>query len=335
MHLPEEQTLATLVSWLKAGRKAALATVVATWGSSPRPVGSMMAIDGDGRIEGSVSGGCIEGAVVHAAFEIMAGGAPRLLEFSVSSERAWEVGLACGGKVQVYVENIDNASGVILEKLLKAKAARMSALRVVRLADGHNMLIEGGEIGKAGLSPDISGILALNPTQSQLTSGGWFIHAFLPAPRLFIIGGVHIAQYLASMAQATGYDVTVIDPRAAFANAERFASTPILQDWPDEAMAALKPDSRTAIVTLTHDPKLDDPALHVALKSDAFYIGALGSRKTHGQRLDRLKVAGFDEAQMARIHGPAGLDIGARSPAEIAVSILAEMTIFLHGGTAS
>ena len=147
-----------------------------------------------------------------------------------------------------------------------------------------------------------------------------------PAPRVLIVGAVHITQGLAPMASLAGYDVTVIDPRRAFATDARFPGIALSTDWPDEALAALKPDFRTAVVTLTHDPKLDDPALAAALKSDCFYIGALGSKKTHASRLERLRAAGFDDAALARIHGPAGLSIGAKTPAEIAVSVLAELT---------
>lgn len=163
------------------------------------------------------------------------------------------------------------------------------------------------------------------------TDGSHFIHVHNPPLRMIIVGAVHISQMLAPMAELSGYAVTIVDPRGSFATEERFPGVTLSDDWPDEALEALQPDSRTAIVTLTHDPKLDDPALHVALRSDAFYIACLGSKRTHGRRLERLREEGFGEADFARLHGPAGLAIGAVSPAEIAVSVLAEMTAVKHG----
>lgn len=165
---------------------------------------------------------------------------------------------------------------------------------------------------------------------AEVGNGRWFFDCHNPPLRLIIIGAVHISQTLVPMASIAGYEVIVVDPRASFATAERFPNVTLIDDWPDEAMEALKPDSRTAVVTLTHDPKLDDPALEIALKSDAFYITCLGSRRTHAKRVERLKAMGFDDAAIGRIHAPAGLDIGAVSPAEIAISVLAELTAVLH-----
>lgn len=165
---------------------------------------------------------------------------------------------------------------------------------------------------------------------AELSDARWFFDCHNPPLRLIIVGAVHISQTLVPMAAIAGYEVVVIDPRASFATTERFPNVALVDDWPDEAMEALKPDNRTAIVTLTHDPKLDDPALEVALKSDAFYITCLGSRRTHAKRVERLKEMGFDDAAIGRIHAPAGLDIGAVSPAEIAISVLAELTAVLH-----
>ncbi len=165
---------------------------------------------------------------------------------------------------------------------------------------------------------------------AEVGSGRWFFDCLNPPLRLIIIGAVHISQTLVPMAAIAGYEVIVVDPRASFATAERFPNVTLIDDWPDEAMEALKPDSRTAVVTLTHDPKLDDPALEIALKSDAFYITCLGSRRTHAKRVERLKAMGFDDATIGRIYAPAGLDIGAVSPAEIALSVLAELTAVLH-----
>jgi len=216
----------------------------------------------------------------------------------------------------------------ILAQLVKDRAAKRPVVLATRLTDGFGKLLyptekrEENWLIKAShevLASDRAAVVA-GP------DGDWFLNPFNPPLRLVIVGAVHIAQPLARMAALAGYDVTVIDPRTAFASENRFPDIDLRHDWPDEAMAALAPDTRTAVVTLTHDPKLDDPALQAALKSPAFYIGALGSKKTHAARLARLTEAGFEDIDIARIHGPVGLSIGAKSPAEIAISIMAQIT---------
>ncbi|WP_339833118.1 XdhC family protein [uncultured Parvibaculum sp.] len=216
----------------------------------------------------------------------------------------------------------------ILAQLVKDRAAKRPVVLATRLTDGFGKLVyptekqEENWLIKASyevLASDRAAIVA-GP------DGDWFLNPFNPPLRLIIVGAVHIAQPLARMAALAGYDVTVIDPRTAFASENRFPDIDLRHDWPDEAMAALAPDTRTAVVTLTHDPKLDDPALQAALKSPAFYIGALGSQKTHAARVARLKEAAFEDVDIARIHGPVGLAIGAKSPTEIAISIMAEIT---------
>ncbi|GAB4179073.1 MAG: hypothetical protein OHK0024_17360 [Thalassobaculales bacterium] len=220
----------------------------------------------------------------------------------------------------------------LLEAVLAARAARMPVGLVTRLADGAQALVTpDAVIGE--LAVDAAAVRALVAAdRSGRQEDGTFVQAISPAPRLFVVGAVHIAQALVPMAGILGYAVTVIDPRRAFATDSRFPEVALRHDWPDEAMAVLKPDARTAVVTLTHDPKIDDPALVAALRSPAFYIGALGSRRTHGRRLDRLRAEGFDEAALARIHGPVGLDIAAVSPAEIATAILAQITAVRRAG---
>lgn len=211
---------------------------------------------------------------------------------------------------------------VTIDRLLALKADRQPAALITDLGDNTQRLVTRAEAEadiRAAIDADRSGELLLAGRRC-------FVLVRNPAPRVIIVGAVHITQGLAPMAALAGYEVTVVDPRSTFATADRFPGIRISHDWPDEALAALRPDLRTALVTLTHDPKLDDPALIAALRSDAFYIGALGSKKTHASRLERLRAEGFDAAALARIHGPAGLAIGAKSPAEIAVSVLAELT---------
>ena len=224
----------------------------------------------------------------------------------------------------------------LLEKRLEAQRAGQTTVLVTDLKTGAQMLLGGG-IAQGDLTLGNEERAAINRAviddRSQTIDspqGTLFVEVWSPPLRLIVVGAVHIAQTLARMAVETGYDVTIIDPRSAFASEERFPGVTLATDWPDEVLPALKPDKRTAIVTLTHDPKIDDPALQAALHSDAFYIGALGSRRTHAKRGQRLESAGFDAAAFARIHGPVGLDIGALTPGEIAVSILAEITATLR-----
>ena len=306
-------------AWKDAGHGVALAFVMKTWGSSPRPVGSVMVIRDDMAVEGSVSGGCVEGAVIDAAIESLTTGAGQRLDFGVADAKAWEVGLSCGGRIAILVTPIAEGGlpGEALGDLAGDIVARRAGAVTFDAANGARLerSSEDGEM-----------VSALSDDESSFT------FRQVPPRRVVIIGGVHITQFLAPMARQAGYDVVVIDPRAVFSAAERFPGSDCLTAWPDEAMAELGLDTRTAVVTLTHDPKIDDPGLQAALASDAFYIGCLGSRRTHAARCERLTDAGFSEADLARLHGPVGLDIGARTPAEIAVSILAQM-IAVESGT--
>ena len=216
-----------------------------------------------------------------------------------------------------------------LEELVRARAEKRPAVLATRLSDGVEKLVYQTDTQTENwLVEAVSEVLRADKGRVQADPDGedWFLNPFNPPLRLVILGAVHIAQPLAKIAELANYDVTVIDPRTAFASEERFPGVTLVTDWPDEAMETIDLDTRTAVVTLTHDPKLDDPGLHAALKSPCFYIGALGSRKTHGSRVERLTEAGFSDNEIARIHGPVGLNIGARSPAEIAISIMAEMT---------
>lgn len=305
------------LDWHRAGRGVAVATVVETWGSAPRPVGSQLVIDAEGGMEGSVSGGCVEGAVIVEALEALEDGKPRLLDYGVSDDEAFAVGLACGGRIRVLVEPVGSALPVdVLADLVERRARAEPVAYVTDLQAG---------------APRLAGRAAF-PDRFRLDRSGveddeqTFVAIHNPPLRMIVVGAVHIAQALVPMARACGYAPVLIDPRGAFGSAERFPGETILDDWPDAAMAALKPDTRTAVVTLTHDPKLDDPAIMAALRSDVFYLGCLGSTRTHAKRVARLEEAGFSTDDIARIHAPVGLDIGGRQPAEIAVSIMAEVT---------
>lgn len=315
------------LGWHRAGRRAVVATVVETWGSAPRQAGSQLAIAGDGTFMGSVSGGCVEGAVVTEAVDALADGKARLLTFGVSDDQAFAVGLACGGTIRVLLEPVGQAlPETMLAHIVRARAARRAVAYLVNTASWERRLAGAGD-------PLAMAIAArMRADKSGMEDGDWFIGVHNPPLRMIVIGAVHIAQALLPMARACGYDPTVIDPRGAFGATARFPGEAIRDDWPDAAMADLQPDARTAVVTLTHDPKLDDPALLAAVGSAAFYIGCLGSTRTHAKRLDRLRAAGVSDAKIARLKAPVGLDIGAKSPAEIAVSIMAQITQTLRRG---
>lgn len=316
------------LGWHRAGRGAVLATVVETWGSAPRQAGSQLAVAGDGTFMGSVSGGCVEGAVVTAAVEALAEGAARVLTFGVSDDQAFAVGLACGGTIGVLIEPVGQAMPEpMLADLVAARAQRRAAAYLVNTKTWERRIAAPAKDPMADVID-----ARMRADKSGTEEDGWFIAIHNPPLRMIVVGAVHIAQALLPMARACGYDPTLIDPRGAFGASARFPGEVISDDWPDAALAALHPDARTAVVTLTHDPKLDDPALLAALASPAFYIGCLGSSRTHAKRLDRLRAAGVTDVQIARLKAPVGLDIGAKSPAEIAVSILAQITQSLRRG---
>lgn len=310
------------LEWHQAGRGVALATVVQTWGSAPRRVGAQLVITQDGEMQGSVSGGCVEGAVLIEAMECIADGRSRLLTYGVSDDDAFSVGLACGGTIRIWVEPIGAGMPVdLLEALVAARTGRSGVAYVVNTDTGARRLETSAHTAR--FAQDRSGFEE---------DGVTFIGLHNPPLRLAIIGAVHIAQALVPMARIAGFDPVIVDPRGAFGSQERFPGETILNSWPDEALMEYGLDARTALVLLTHDPKLDDPALHVGLNTPCFYIGALGSTRTHAKRVDRLREAGVGAEQIARIHAPVGLDIGAASPQEIAVSILAQMLQVLRQG---
>jgi len=325
MSTDEIDALDAAVRWIGDGYKVALGTVVKTWGSAPRQAGSQIAVRQDGTFAGSVSSGCVEGAVIEQAQAAIDDGKVRLLEFGISDQQAWSFGLACGGRIEIFVEPIAGAEEELIA-LNKARHDERAVVRAVDLATGESWLLDPtSDSSSLGLAA-ADAATADQCNCAEIDGRLWFLTVFNPPLELVIIGAVHIAQALVKMAALVGYRVLVIDPRTSFATTERFPSVGLTHAWPDEALAARPLTCRSALVALSHDPKLDDPALSAALKSPAFYIGALGSKKSHAARLERLKDRGLPDEMLARIHGPVGLAIGAKSPEEIAVSILAHMT---------
>ena len=294
--------------WRDSGEAFALALVIATWGSSPREAGSLMAIRGDGSVLGSVSGGCVEGEVITSALNLIKSGGAERFDFGVADETAWSVGLSCGGEISVWV---------IADALIEARL-----LEQIGEAIGNNSrIVIGCDLEQKTLTIENTDF---EPNSLSLDGRYFYLDVAAP-PRLYIIGGGHISQYLAPMAKLCGFAPIVIEPRENFANKERFSDIEVLPSWPQDALkdAALNEDC--ALVALTHDPKIDDEALAISLEYPLFYIAALGSSRSHAKRQERLTERGLSAEKIARIHGPAGLAIGAVTPAEIAASILAEM----------
>lgn len=285
----------------------ALATVVSTWGSAPRPRGSHMLVHEDGRFEGSVSGGCVEGDILDTAARVIAGSPFAVKKYGVADASAWEVGLPCGGEISVMVQPVsaEGFDAELFDRIVEARADGQPLTVTTDLSTGHSDLrpLETGEI---------------------------FANRYDPPRRLIVVGAVQIAQSLVGLARTLGIETVVVDPRGRFLTEERFPDTTLDDRWPDEAVEAYKPGPSTAVVTLSHDTKIDDPALVAALAANTGYVGALGSRKSHAARLQRLAEAGVSAEDLERIDGPVGLDIGAIGPAEIALSIAGAMVKAFH-----
>jgi xanthine dehydrogenase accessory factor len=290
--------------WRAEGKRAALATVVATRRSAPRPLGSKLAVSDTGEIAGSVSGGCVESDVAEHAREVLASGRPKLVSYGIADEDAWEVGLPCGGEIDVFLERVDG------------ELPDPDEPQVVFT------VLDGKRAGTRWVAPDGAERTALLEREGERV----FAEVLGPPPRLVVFGGVDLAEELCRTAKALGWRTVVADVRARFATRQRLPSADeIVVAWPEEALAQVSPDERTAVVVLTHEDRWDVPALAGALATDAFYVGAIGSRRTQERRRERLLENGVPEEQVERISGPAGLDIGAATPAETAVSILAEI----------
>jgi len=306
--------LSTLEQWIAANESIALATVIQTWGSSPRKAGAKMGVTASGKICGSVSGGCVEGAVADVAQKVLKTRVPQLLHFGVADETAWEVGLACGGSLDVFVQPLD----VKVFDEIRQRLHDEKSFAVVTT-------IKGGDIGKVEIVEKRLETIAPVAKRSGVGDSR-FVEVVSPPPQLVLVGGVHIAIALASIAKALNYRTIVIDPRRAFGNQERFPNVDtLMQVWCDAAFKKIKINDSTAIAFLTHDPKIDDQGLKIALASEAFYVGALGSKKTHEERKKRLLSGGVTADHLNRLHAPIGLPINAQSPEEIALAIMAEI----------
>ena len=308
------EVLDDLNEWIGGREEIAIATVIETWGSSPRPLGSKMLVTRSGKMAGSVSNGCIEGAVFEEAQKVLKTGKSEIAAFGVADDVAFDVGLACGGHIEVFVQPLTAAHRQVAGMLNRGEAATLTT----NLITGETEVMRG------------------TPGGSELArrNGDLFVEPLRRPADLVIIGAIHIAIPLHRLAKLMGYRVTVVDARAKFANRARFPEADeVVVAWPDEAMSKITVDGSTYVVILTHDPKFDIPALRSALNSSAGYIGAIGSRKTNQNRFDALRKEGFTEEQLARVHGPIGLDLGGRGAEETALGILAEITAVRFGGS--
>ncbi len=306
------QVLKKAEVWLRGGHRAVMGTVVRTWGSAPRPVGSLVIIRDDGLVVGSVSGGCIEDDLVdRVRRQAVAAGRPQRVKYGVTAEEAFKFGLPCGGTIELVLEPL--GADAQIDALLARVGAGLHTVRTLDLHTGTVALAEG------------DGTDVLDCNEAHLVT------AFGPRWRLLVIGAGQLTHYVAQMGLALDYAVTICDPREEYADGWLVPGTQLVRTMPDDTVIEFRPDKHTAIVALTHDPKLDDLALIEALKSDAYYVGAIGSQKNQAKRRERLAEFGVTDEQIQRLHGPVGLKNGARTPPEIAVSILAEMTAVKYG----
>ncbi len=340
--------------WHDKGIKTAIATVINTWGSSPRPVGSQLIVNENGQFFGSISGGCIESDVIMAAKDIINHDKPKfikpkLIKYDISNENAWQIGLTCGGEIEILIEKFDDKAANI-NNIIKSKIDKISIAIITNITNGEKAAYKNSNNDKSKIDYIAGEEIITNDKESQeliiaaknalklnqsvnlkLANKHYFIKIISPIKCMVIIGAVHIAQALSSMALISGFKVIIIDPRSSWATAERFPNIKIIQEWPEDIMDKLDITNKMAIITLSHDKKFDDPALEYAIKSKAFYIGALGSKRTHAKRIKRLDKSGFNKQEINKIDAPIGMDIGAKAPAEIAISIMANITFALNG----
>jgi xanthine dehydrogenase accessory factor len=351
------EELATLRRWQRDGARIAVASVVATSQSAPRPPGATLGVHPDGRVQGSVSGGCVEGAVVEVATEVLATGQPQRVRYGISDDEAFAVGLTCGGTIEVFVravdrevidldalaQRVDRDDPVATATIVEHPDAPDAVGRTLVVAEGEAEGTTGNEALDRAVIEQARGMLAQGATglrhlgpegERRRDDVAVFVESFAPRPRMLVFGAIDFASAVASIGRFLGFHVTVCDARERFATPARFPDADeVVIDWPHRYLAATAVDARTVICVLTHDPKFDVPVLQVALDTPAAYVGVMGSRRTHDDRLARLREVGVSEDALARLRSPIGLDLGARTPQETAVSIAAEIVLLRQGGS--
>jgi xanthine dehydrogenase accessory factor len=351
------EELATLRRWQADGARIAVASVVATSQSAPRPPGATLGVHPDGRVQGSVSGGCVEGAVVEVATEVLSTGEPQRVRYGISDDEAFAVGLTCGGTIEVFVRAVDREL-LDLDALWQRvdRDEPVATATIVEHPDtpaivGRTLVVTADEVeGTTGndaldravveqargmLGQGATGLRHVGPDgERRRDDVAVFVESFARRPRMLVFGAIDFASAVASIGRFLGYHVTVCDARERFATRARFPDADeVVIDWPHRYLAATEVDARTVICVLTHDPKFDVPVLQVALDTPAAYVGVMGSRRTHDDRLARLREVGVGEDALARLRSPIGLDLGARTPQETAVSIAAEIVLLRQGGS--
>lgn len=341
-----QEILADLDRWQRDGEPLALATLVSVRRSAPRLPGARMLMTAAGLMSGSISAGCVEADILEHAMRVLRDSEPMLARYGISDEQGFDVGLSCGGEIEVLIEPFRESEAwtAVREQVRGQRPAVLAlGLRPQRIAARPLAIV--GESAVGSIDPALDGLIADEAT-SVLAEGAAkvvtlpfgdeqaevFIQAFAPPQHLFIVGATHVATTLSRLASEVGYAVTVVDARSALATPERFPDADdVIAGWPDDALKERTLDSQTSVVVLTHDPKFDLPVLEIALRSDARYIGAMGSRKTHARRVEHLRKQGFSEADIARIHAPVGLDLGGQTPEELALAILGEIVAARYG----
>jgi xanthine dehydrogenase accessory factor len=347
--------LAGVLPWYRHGTRFAVATLVRTWSSSPRPIGAAMAVSQAGEVIGSVSGGCVEGAVYEVAQQVIESGHPELVTYGVSDGEALSAGLTCGGTMELFVQPVDAASyphlAVVADAVVAGQPVAVATVVAGALSLGLSLVITaegtwgslGGERLDQAVTDDVRGMLSLGKSgllqlgidgQRRAQDLSVFVQSYAPPPRMIVFGAVDVAVAMARVGRFLGYHVTVCDARPVFATRKRFPDVDeVVVAWPHKYLAQVEVDERTVLCVLTHDPKFDVPLLKLALRTKAGYIGALGSRRTHQDRMQRLTEVGMSQQELAKMSSPIGLDLGGRTPEEMAVSIAAEVIAVRWGGT--
>tara|TARA_B110000438_G_scaffold295098_1_gene337564 strand:- start:575 stop:1582 length:1008 start_codon:yes stop_codon:yes gene_type:complete len=313
--------------WINDNQKVVMITVVETWGSSPKPIGSKMIVNKNKEFFGSVSGGCIESFIIQESSKIIK--KKKLFEikkFKVSNENAWNIGLSCGGDITVYLEQI-NSRDKIFHQIIQKRKNKLEFALLKNLSTGENEIFEKGKPLNKNFEKfkDQINLIYTSKNNGIIKNSNIFVECYNNPIKIIIIGAVHIAQYLTDFAEKFDFEIYIIDPRNYYGTKERFPNVKVINEWPSEAFKEIKTDSNCALIVLTHDPKIDDPALEYALKKNFFYIGALGSEKTHKKRCERLKKTGFTKDKIDAIHGPIGIKLSGKSAPEIALSIIAQL----------
>jgi xanthine dehydrogenase accessory factor len=319
--------LQKVYEWIKDNQKIVMITVVETWGSSPKPIGSKMIVNENKEFFGSVSGGCIESFIIQESLEFIEKNESfKIKKFKISNESAWNIGLSCGGEITVYLEGM-NFREKTLEQIIQKQKNKLEFALLTNLSTGENEIFEKGKPLNRNFEKFTDHINSyyLSKNNGVIKDSNIFIECYNNPLKVIIIGAVHIAQYLTDFADKFDFEIYIIDPRNYFGTKERFPNVEIINEWPTEAFKKIKTNANCALIGLTHDPKIDDPALQYALKKNFFYIGALGSKKTHEKRCNRLKKAGFTKSEIDSIHGPIGIRFGGKSAPEIALSIIAQL----------